>query len=309
MKILSEAGLPGMAQGPACLAIGVFDGVHLGHRAVIRQTLSEARRKGGAAIAITFDRHPAAIVAPDRKPPLLCPVWRKLEALAELGLDAAVVYSFDEHFSRQSAGEFVDRLRAGFGVLGSVTVGASFVFGHGRTGNLEELGRLGALHGFEAHGLPPVEIAGEVVSSTRLRELVAQGDFDRAATLLGRRHTLAGEVIQGDRLGRKLGFPTANLDVEGLVLPPLGVYAGYAIWEGCRFPAAVNIGRRPTIEGTLSEIRVEAHMPGFEGDLYGRRMELDLHTRLRTEQKFPSREALVAQITRDVAAVRAWSGN
>jgi riboflavin kinase/FMN adenylyltransferase len=309
MKILSEAGLPGMAQGPVCLAIGVFDGVHLGHRAVIRQTLSEARRRGGAAVAITFDRHPAAIVAPDRKPPLLCPVWRKLEALAQLGLDATVVYAFDESFSRQSAAQFVDRLRTGFGVLGSVTVGASFVFGHGRTGNLDELGRLGACHGFEVHGLPPVEISGEVVSSTRLRELVANGEFDRAATLLGRRHTLAGEVIQGDRLGRKLGFPTANVDVDGLVLPPQGVYAGYAMWEGCRIPAAVNIGRRPTLDGSISAIRVEAHLPGFEGDLYGRRMELDLHTRLRPEQKFPSLEALVEQIGRDVAAVRVWSGN
>lgn len=309
MKILSEAGLPGMAQGPVCLAIGVFDGVHLGHRAVIRQTITEARRHGGAAVAITFDRHPAAIVAPDRRPPLLCPLWRKLEALAELGLDAAVVYPFDESFSRQSAAQFVDRLRTGFGALGSVTVGASFVFGHGRTGNLEELGRLGQHHGFEVHGLPPVEISGEVVSSTRLRELVAAGELDRVATLLGRRHTLAGEVVRGDRLGRQLGFPTANVDVEGLVLPPLGVYAGYATWQGCRIPAAVNVGRRPTVDGTTSVIRVEAHLPGFEGDLYGRRMELDLHSQLRTEQKFPSKDALVEQITRDVAVVRAWAGN
>lgn len=309
MKILSETDLAGLASSPVSVAIGVFDGVHLGHRAVIRHTLAEARRFGGLAVGVTFDRHPASVVAPERTPPLLCPLWRRLEALSELGLDAVLVHTFDETFSRQTAEQFVVRLRTGFARLASVTVGASFVFGHGRTGTVEELARLGRAGGFEVHGLPAVEISGELVSSTRLRELVAAGSFDHAAVLLGRRHTVAGEVTMGDRLGRTFGFPTANLEVTGLALPPAGVYAGYAMWGGCRVPAAVNLGRRPTVDGSPGPLRLEAHLPGFEGDLYGRRVELDLHRYLRAEQRFPSREALVARIAADVAEVRRWAGN
>ncbi len=310
MKILSEAGPAGVPAKPVSLAIGVFDGVHLGHQAVIQRTLEEARAHGSLAVAVTFDRHPNSTVAPGRVPQLLCPLWRRLNLLESLGLDAVLVYAFDADFCRQPAEAFIERLRRGFGSVASISVGASFVFGHRRGGNLDLLRQLGGIAGFSVHGLAPVRVGDEVVSSSRLRELVVAGDFDRAALFLGRRHSLAGEVVTGDRLGRRLGFPTANLDVTGLVLPPNGVYAARACCaEGNqRHPAAVNIGRRPTVDGSPSGIRVEAHLLGFEGDLYGRRLHLELHQRLRTEERFPSREALVAQISRDVDAVREWAG-
>lgn len=312
MRILAEA-IPAGALKPGAsgvaLAIGVFDGVHLGHLEVIRHTLADAGAAGAASVGVTFDRHPNAIVAPDRTPPLLCPLWRRLEALDAAGLDAVLVCRFDADFSRQPAEDFIGRLRVGFGSVSAISVGSGFVFGHRRGGNLELLRQLGARHGFRVNGVAPVQVDGEAVSSTRIRDHVAAGEWDRAAALLGRRHTLAGEVVPGDRLGRQLGFPTANLGVEGLALPPNGVYAGFACWDGHRHPAAVNIGRRPTVDGTPSGLRVEAHLPGYSGDLYGRRMELELHHRLRAEVRFPGREALVAQIGRDVAAVAAWAEN
>lgn len=310
MKILSEAVpaaslVPGA--GGVCLAVGVFDGVHLGHLEVIRQTLSDARARGVAAVAVTFDRHPNAVVAPERTPPALCPLWRRLAALEATGLDATLVCRFDEAFSRQPAEVFIEALQVGFGAIASISVGVGFVFGHRRGGDLALLSRLGNRDGFAVRGVRPLEMGGEVVSSTRLRDLVAGGHLDRAAALLGRRHTIAGEVVAGDRLGRQLGYPTANVDVRGLVLPPEGVYAGHANWEGRRQAAAVNVGRRPTVDGSPAGIRVEAHLPGFQGELYGVRMELDLVRRLRGEVRFSSRDALVDQIRRDVAEVEAWN--
>jgi riboflavin kinase/FMN adenylyltransferase len=290
------------------LAIGVFDGVHRGHREVLSRTLAEARSRQGVAVAVTFDRHPNAVLAPERTPLLLWPVWRRLDAFAELGFDAALVFVFDAGFSRQSAGEFLDRLIGGFGRVASVSVGSTFVFGRGREGNLDLLRRRGAEAGFAVHGIPPLEQDGEVVSSTRVRECVAAGDLDRATALLGRPYTLAGEVVAGDRLGRQLGFPTANLAVSGLVLPPLGVYAAMAVAPGLRVPAAVNIGRRPTVDPGASVTRVEAHLLDFSGDLYGRRLDLEVHGRVRGEERFGSREALVARIGADVDVVREWAG-
>lgn len=308
MKILSEPAPLGSPPGPVSLALGVFDGVHLGHREVLRRTLDDARRLRGAAVAVTFDRHPNAIVAPDRNPPLLWPLWRRLEAFAALGFEAALVYVFDVAFSRQPAEVFVDGLTRGFGQVASVCVGTTFFFGHRRGGNVDLLRRLGSERGFAVHGVPPLELGGDVVSSTRVRECVASGDLERAASLLGRPFSLAGEVVEGDRLGRQLGFPTANLAVPGLALPPLGVYAAVAVVDGERRLAAVNIGRRPTVDPGASGIRVEAHVLDFTGDLYGRRMELELHGRVRGEERFPSRDALVAGIARDVAGVREWGG-
>ncbi len=307
MKILTESALPEPGSPVTCLAIGVFDGVHLGHQAVIRRTIEEARACGGQAVAVTFDPHPQSVLTPDRAPLLLCPVWRKLEALADTGLDAALVFRFDPAFGQQPPEAFVERLRASFPGLASISVGAGFRFGHGRAGDLRALHRLGESRGFSVWGIPPVEVGGEVVSSSRLRELFAAGELDRVALLLGRRHALTGEVEAGNRLGRQLGFPTANLGVGGLVLPPPGVYAAFALGagHGIRYPAAVNLGRRPTVDGPGAEFRVEAHLLSFSGDLYGRRIELELHERLRDEARFPSREALVEQIRRDVETVRA----
>ena len=307
MRILADAVPLGAPPGPVSLAVGVFDGVHLGHRAVIQRTIEDARSAGGVAVVVTFDRHPSAVLAPASAPQMLLPLWRRLEAIGESGVEATLVFAFDEEFSRQPAAAFVERLVRGFGSVAGISVGAGFVFGHRRSGNLEVLRELGRRHGFAVHGVPPVTIAGEVVSSTRIRELVAAGDLGRAGALLGRAYTLAGEVVAGDRLGRQLGFPTANLDVPGLVLPPRGVYAAWARTAGRRLPAAVNIGVRPTVDGTAAVPRVEAHLLGFAGELYGARLELELASRLREERRFPSPAALRTAIGEDVAAVRSWA--
>lgn len=308
MKVLAQPAPFGSPPQPVCLAIGVFDGVHLGHQEVLRQTLADARIHGGVSVVATFDRHPSAVLAPDRVPPGIWPVWRRLDACAAMGFDAALVFTFDEAFSRQSAGEFLDRLAGGVVCLASISVGTTFVFGHRRSGTVETLREHGMRRGYGVHGIPPLEQDGEVVSSTRLREWIAAGDLGRAARALGRPVSLAGDVVEGDRLGRQLGFPTANLAVDGMVLPPTGVYAATAVTREGRWAAAVNLGRRPTVAPGGGAVRVEAHLIGFEGDLYGTRLELELDRRLRGEERFPSREALVAAIARDVADVTDWAG-
>ncbi len=309
MKVLSEAQPLGSPAAPVHLAIGVFDGVHLGHVQVIQATREAAGLQGGLTVVATFDRHPHRVVDPEHTPPMLYPLWRRLEIINALGVDAVLVFRFDAEFSRQPAEEFVHRLAQGFRRLASVTVGTGFVFGHRRGGDVALLGRLGAELGFAVRGVPPCEADGTVVSSTRIRELVISGALQEASSLLGRPYSIAGEVLEGDRIGRQLGFPTANLDVTGLVLPPGGVYAAEVEVLGQRHAAAVNIGRRPTVQEGVAPVRVEAHLPGYEGDLYGQRLELVLGPRLRGEQRFPSREALRDQIARDVEAVRSWAGN
>lgn len=309
MKILSDAERVGGFPGPVHLAMGVFDGVHLGHQMVIRQTLEDAKADQGASVVVTFDRHPAVVVDPANAPGMIQPLWRRLEAMAEVGVDAALVFEFDEAFSRQPAEAFVRRLKTGFGRLGGVCVGSGFTFGHRRSGNLESLVRMGEALGFGVQGIPALQLGGDVVSSSRVRELIGAGDFSGASRLLGRPYDLAGEVVEGDRVGRSLGFPTANLASKGIVLPPHGVYAAVATVQGSRKPAAVNVGVRPTVDGQPGPVRVEAHLLDFDGDLYGERVALEFRRRLRGEERFPSRERLAAQIARDVEAVRRWARN
>lgn len=297
---------------PVALAIGVFDGVHLGHQAVLRRA-RELGGTGAATVAVTFDHHPAAVLAPDRTPPLITTPAQRHRALAALGLAAVLVIRFDEAFSRVPAEAFIRGLADGFGRLSAVCVGEDFVFGHRRGGDLALLRRLGAELGFQAEGLPAVAADGAPVSSTRIRELLRAGDFPGAGRLLGRPYALAGQVIRGMQLGRRLGWPTANLDVAGRVTPPTGVYAARARWhpEGGlsrppeALPAAVNIGHRPTVAGGAAALHVEAHLLGFEGDLYGHELELEFTARLRDERRFPSLDELKAQIAADVTAARA----
>jgi riboflavin kinase/FMN adenylyltransferase len=309
MRILSEAAPLGETSGPVHLALGVFDGVHLGHQMVIRQTLEDAKTAGQSCVVVTFDRHPATVVDPANAPGMIQPLWRRLEAIAEIGVDAALVFPFDEDFSRQSAEAFVRRLKDGFGKIAGICVGSGFVFGHGRSGNVELLTRMGASAGFGVQGIPPLQIGGEIISSSRVRERIATGDFQGASRLLGRPYDLAGKVVAGDRMGRKLGFPTANLESGGMQLPPNGVYAAVATVQGGRKPAAVNIGVRPTVDGHPGPVRVEAHLLDFDGELYGEGLSLEFQRRLRGEERFASVEKLMAQIGRDVEAVRRWARN
>jgi riboflavin kinase/FMN adenylyltransferase len=285
-----------------CLAIGVFDGVHLGHQQIIRQTIADARQHDSLALVVTFDRHPAAIVAPDRVPPLIHPLPQKLRAIASLGADATLLIEFTRAFSNQTGEAFIRKLAHDLGKLQSICVGADFMFGHKRSGNVPLLRRLGVELGFAVHGMAAVALDGEVVSSTRIRAAIQAGDFDATSQMLGRPYAISGCVVAGDRLGHKLGFPTANLDVTGLVLPPDGVYAARASALGSTHHAVLNIGTRPTVQTGGRERRFEVHLLNYSGDLYGQELEVEFITKLRDEMKFASLDALKAQIATDIAA-------
>jgi riboflavin kinase / FMN adenylyltransferase len=287
-----------------CLAIGVFDGVHLGHQQIIRRTISDARQHDGLALVVTFDQHPSAIVAPDRVPALIYSPLQKSRTIKSMGADALLMLRFDRAFSEQSGETFIRGLARALGRLQSVCVGADFVFGHKRSGNVVLLKTLGAELNFTVHGVAAVSLDGETVSSTRIRETIRSGDFDAASQMLGRAYSLAGIIVHGDQLGHQLGFPTANLDTPGLLLPPNGVYAAHASVQGKAHRAVLNIGIRPTIQNPTPAPRVEVHLLDFSGDLYGQELEITFTTKLRNEQKFTSLDELKAQIARDIAEAR-----
>jgi riboflavin kinase/FMN adenylyltransferase len=316
---------------PVCLAIGVFDGVHLGHQQVIRQAIGDAAQHDGLSVVITFDRHPAAVLAPARVPPLIYPPAKKMRAIASLGPDTACVLHFDKAFSERTGEEFIRGLARDCRKIQSLSVGRAFTFGHGRSGNVALLNALGKELNFAVHALAEVSLDGQPVSSTRVRAAVRAGRFAIAAQMLGRPYTLCGRIIQGSGVGRQMGVPTANLDVAGLLIPPTGVYAGRAFVRGRSHVAAVNIGCRPTVasvapqiraeaEPTATvidrryspaalEIRVEAHLLDFAEDIYGEEVELAFLKKLREEQKFPSLAALREQIHRDIALARELTGD
>ena len=293
---------------PVCLAIGFFDGVHIGHQQVIRQTLADARPTHALTLVITFDRHPNSVVAPDRVPPLLYSLAQKTRQIASLGVDASLLIHFDREFSLRPGEQFIRDLARELGTIRSVCVGAAFTFGHKRGGNLALLRRLGDELQFAVHGLPAVSLDGSPVSSTRIRDVVAAGDLATAARMLGRSYSLAGPVVEGDRLGRQLGFPTANIDAAGLVRPPIGVYAVRAWVAGVAIPAVLNIGFRPTLRHAQPQLRIEAHLLDFDQDLYGLELELTFISKLREEKQFGSLAALREQIASDIAAARTVFG-
>jgi riboflavin kinase/FMN adenylyltransferase len=287
-----------------CLAIGFFDGVHLGHQQIIRQTIADARQHEAVALVITFDRHPNSVVAPNRVPRLIYPLAQKLRAIESLGADSLLVIHFDKPFSEQPGEQFIRSLARDLGKIQSLCVGANFVFGHKRDGNVALLNRLGKELGFIVHGMAAVSLDSKPVSSTRVREAIQSGNLDLASQMLGRAYSITGPVMRGDRLGTQLGFPTANLDVAGLSLPPNGVYAGWANVRGQAHRAAVNIGNRPTLRNPSPQLQFEAHLLDFNGDLYGEEVELVFVEKLRDEIKFPSVTELKEQITRDIAEAR-----
>jgi riboflavin kinase/FMN adenylyltransferase len=288
-----------------CVAIGFFDGVHLGHQQIIRQTITDARQHDALALVLTFDRHPNSVVAPDHVPPLIYSLPQKLRAIESLGADTLLLIHFDEKFSRQSGEEFIRRLARDLGKIQSLCVGMDFVFGHNRSGDVALLKKLGDKTGFTVHGLAAVSLDGQIVSSTRIRKAIHAGELDAASQMLGRPYAISGRVVEGDRVGRQLGFPTANLDVTDLVLPPNGVYAGLTKVKKKSHRVALNIGFRPTVASAARQLRVEAHLLDFDGNLYGEELTVEIGGKLREEKKFASPAELHRQISRDIAALRA----
>ena len=290
-----------------CLAIGVFDGIHLGHQQIIRQTVADARQHDALAIVVTFDQHPNTIVAPEHVPPQIFTRSQKLRAVESLGVAGFLEIPFDREFSRKSGEEFIRELARDLGQIRSICVGADFVFGRQRSGNVALLRQLGGELHFQVHGMAAVALDGQVISSTRIRETIRTGDLDAASQMLGQPYAVCGRVVTGDQLGRQLGFPTANLDITGLILPPNGVYAANTVVNGKRYRAALNIGLRPTVAASQPKLRVEAHLLDFSGDLYGAELEVEIGPRLREERRFGSVDELKNQVERDIQAVRAES--
>lgn len=291
---------------PVALAIGNFDGVHLGHAALLAETRARAARRGGPAAVLTFTPHPARLFAPDRAPPLIMSLERRLQLLADAELDVAIVEPFTREFASIEAPAFVrDVLARDLGAR-DVIVGYDFSFGRNRGGNTQMLAELGAAAGIDVAVIPPVVVDGAPCSSTRIRQLVAAGDTTAAARLLGRPFEIEGTVARGAGRGRGLGFPTANVVPEGELLPKLGIYAARALvgngtQASTRHIAALSVGTNPQFSGDT--VTVEAYLLDFDGDLYDRRVCLQVGERLRDQQKFPSVEALVAQIRADVEQV------
>jgi riboflavin kinase / FMN adenylyltransferase len=305
MKVVGQARELQTNGQKVCLAIGVFDGVHLGHQQVIRQTISDARQHEAMAVALTFDRHPNTVVAPERAPQLIYSLPQKLRAIEAMGADATLLIEFTPEFSRKTGEEFVREMVEGFGAIHSICVGATFSFAHKRSGNVDLLRKLGSEFKFQVHGLAALALDGKVVSSTRIRECIRAGDLDAASQMLGRSYAIAGKVVEGDRVGRTIGAPTANIEIAGLVLPPNGVYAVHAEVKERSYRAVANLGVRPTLANVAPQPRFEVHLLDFSGDVYGQEMEVTFVEKLREEQRFASLDLLKAQIGKDLAAARA----
>lgn len=304
VKVLRPGECSAPAEGTA-VTIGFYDGVHLGHRHVLSLLEREAKERGLATAVVTFDRHPATVVRPASAPALLTDLDQRLELIAGCGIDLALVIPFDAERANESAEDFVNEVLVKDLRARLVVVGEDFHFGHGRKGNVALLRELGAHHGFE---VLPVALTGDAAgaaSSTRIRQLVAAGDVQDAAALLGRPHEVRGTVVRGDgRGGALLGFPTANLAVSSdIALPALGIYAGtYERPDGGRHRAAISVGRRPTFYGEDAAQRplVEAYLIDFEGDLYDEPARVSFVAKLRDERRFEAVEDLVAQMRRDI---------
>lgn len=303
--IRDQAACPRPEQGTV-VTIGAYDGVHLGHRALIAEVRDRAAHLGCASAVVTFDRHPAMVVRPESAPKLLTDLEQKLELLEETGVDYALVVHFDDARSHESAEDFVHEVLVGCMNAKAVVVGHDFHFGHGRRGNVALLTQLGAEAGFDVLGIRLSGDAAAAYSSTRIRGLLDEGDVSTAATMLGRCHEVRGVVTRGDARGRELGFPTANVQVPGEVLLPAdGIYAGwYRRPDGSKHMAALSVGRRPTFYEHADASLLEAYLLDFDGDLYDEPAAVQFVARLRDEERFDSTDALVRRIGDDVAATR-----
>ena len=304
MQVLRS--IPELAElpGPLFLAIGVFDGVHLGHQAVISTSARHAAEAGGTPVVVTFDPHPVKVLRPNDAPHLITATQHKIALIRDLGVSHLLVLHFDRNFAATAPEKFVEQLVAHSRPLREICVGHEWSFGKGRAGNLALLKQLGLEHNFNVVGVEAVTVNSEVVSSTAIRKAVAEGNLVKATQMLGREYTILGTVIAGEKLGRKLGFPTANLSAHSEQFPPNGVYVIEARRSGTLHRGVANLGYRPTVSGEKPERLLELHLFDLDRDIYGEELEVRFLRYLRPEQKFENVEALKAQIARDVEQAR-----
>jgi riboflavin kinase / FMN adenylyltransferase len=291
---------------PSVVAQGTFDGIHLGHQAVIRTAVGRAQALGVRPVAVTFDPNPLAVLRPADAPPELLTLDERLARIAELGPEVCLVIPFTAEFSLVEAEDYVRDVLLGLLSAREIVVGFNHAFGRGARGTPELLRRLAERAGVLVHVVPPLRIDGVAVSSTSIREALRDGDVRRAASLLGRPYAIAGVVARGAARGRALGFPTANLAASPGLLLADGVYTARATWDGESASAVVNVGVRPTVDGATR--LVEAHLFDVTPDLYGRRLTLGFVDRIRAERRFGSLEELRAQIAEDAAVARRLLG-
>lgn len=290
--------------GPVALAIGVFDGLHLGHQEVIQAAQEHAIRHHGTAVVMTFDPHPLRVLRPAQAPQLLAGARYQNLLLERMGIAWSLLCPFTAGTAATPAESFVNALVRACHPLGCISVGYTWVFGKERGGNIHSLMDWGQRHDFAVYGVPPIKVHGEVVSSTLIRDAVAAGDLARAGQFLGRPYALFGRVGEGRRLARQLGFPTANVQIEAELLPPFGVYTVWAEVDGRRRAGVANLGVRPTVESAGAP-SLEVHFFDWAGDLYGQDLEVELGAFLRPEMKFDGVAELKAQIERDTQAAKA----
>lgn len=304
MQILGSIQGLSRLPGPLFLAIGVFDGVHLGHQAVISTSAEHARAANGTPVVVTFDPHPEKILRPEKAPHLLTATPHKIALIRTLGVRHLLIIAFNRQFAATEPEDFVQQLVQHSKPLREICVGHEWSFGKNRRGNLELLTQLGAKFDFNVVGIPPVTVNGEIVSSTTIRRAVESGDLKKTAAMLGREYTILGTVVRGDDLGKKIGFPTANLSAHSEQFPPNGVYFAEAKLDGVVYPGVVNLGYRPTVSSGKSDRILEVHLLDFKRDIYGKDLELRFVRYVRPEKKFENVDALVRQIECDVQRAR-----
>ena len=304
MEVVRWPGQEPASRSCAIVTLGVFDGVHVGHTAILQHVVGEARKRGCRAGVVTFDRHPAALLGATPRPAITS-LEHRIRLFEALGLDLCVVVAFTESVAAMGAAEFARRVF--HDLLGArlVVLGRDGRFGRDREGDADLCRSLGGELGFGVCTVPPVQVDGLRVSSTAIRAAIAQGDFGAARRLLGRPYSLYGTVVRGAGRGRWLGYPTANVDVHNEAMPPEGVYAAWAFTDGEPIPSAVSIGRRATFEdGRAGELVVEVHLLDRTEDLYGQDLEVRFVRRLRAQRPFASSQELAEQIAKDVADCR-----
>lgn len=310
VDVIAVSSLAGFGIRRAALAIGVFDGVHLGHQMLLGKLREMALELDAVPCALTFSPHPRQVLVPEKAPPLLLDPERKSQLLHHFGMTGVVTLPFTREFASQTPDDFIANcLRSDTVEAAGIAVGANWRFGHGGSGGIADLERIAGAGHFRLAVVPELRIDGQVVSSTAIRRAVAGGLLEKASRLLGRNYSLSGTVIHGYRVASsELSHPTANLDIRFGVLPPNGVYAGLMHLDGNVFDAAVNIGECPTYRRCGAEVRVEVHVLDFTGDLYGRRIELELLRYLREERTFGDSRALRQQIVEDIREIRELAG-
>jgi riboflavin kinase/FMN adenylyltransferase len=304
MEILKSIPELSQLRGPLFLAIGVFDGMHLGHQAVISTSARHAHSADGTPVVVTFDPHPEKVLRPEAAPHLITATQHKISLIRNLGVGHLLIIKFDKEFAATPPEKFVGQLVSNSKPLREICVGHEWSFGKNRAGNLDLLKNLGARFDFNVIGIQPVKSNGDVVSSTAIRQAIENGDFAKAAEMLGREYTILGTVVHGDNLGKKIGYPTANLSAHSEQFPPNGVYFAEAWIDGVLHHGVINLGIRPTVSGGKSERVLEIYLLDFERDIYGRDVEVGFMQFLRPEKKFESLDALVRQIDVDVQKAR-----